>query len=87
MQVSPYLSFNGQCEAAFNTYARVFGGKVGELYRFGGSPMADQAPAGWEDKVMHGSVTIGAVTLSGADVAPDGYEGPRGNCEGEQAAT
>jgi PhnB protein len=29
MQVNPYLSFDGQCEAAFTFYAQVLGGQVG----------------------------------------------------------
>jgi PhnB protein len=78
MQINPYLSFNGQCEAAFTLYARVFGGQVGALFRYAGAPMADQAPPDWQDKVMHGSVTIGALELSGADIVPKHYEQPRG---------
>ena len=77
MQINPYLSFNGECEAAFSLYARIFGGQVGALFRYAGSPMEHQAPPGWEDKVMHGSVTIGALELSGADV-PGHYEAPKG---------
>src|SRR4051794_8639390 len=78
MQINPYLSFNGECEAAFTLYARVLGGQVGALFRYGGSPMADQAPPDWQDKVMHGSVTIGPLELSGADVLPKQYEQPKG---------
>jgi PhnB protein len=40
--------------------------------------MADQAPADWGDKVMHGSVTVGDQVLMGADVAPDHYQAPKG---------
>jgi PhnB protein len=78
MQVSPYLSFNGQCEAAFQFYERCLGAQPGPLFRYGGSPMEDQAPAGWADKVMHGSVTVGGQVLMGADVAPERYEEPKG---------
>ena len=78
MQVVPYLSFDGQCEAAFTLYAQCLGGKVGELFRYGGSPMGDQVPPDWHDKVMHGSVTLGDRTLMGADMAPGQYEAPKG---------
>jgi PhnB protein len=78
MQVSPYLSFKGDCEAAFRFYERCFGGQVGSLFRYAGSPLVDRVPADWQDKIMHGSVTIGDLELMGADVAPDGYEAPRG---------
>jgi PhnB protein len=40
--------------------------------------MADQVPADWQDKIMHGSVTIGEQVLMGADVAPENYEAPKG---------
>ena len=78
MQVSTYLSFTGQCEAAFKFYERCLGGQPGAIFRYAGSPMADDAPAGWGDKVMHGSVTVGGQVLMGADVAPERYEEPKG---------
>jgi PhnB protein len=28
MQLNPYLSFNGQCEAAFKFYEQCLGGKI-----------------------------------------------------------
>ena len=77
MQVSPYLSFNGQCEDAFTFYARCLGGQLGAIFRYAGSPMADRVPADWQDKVMHGSVTVGALVLMGGDVAHR-YEPPKG---------
>ena len=78
MQVNPYLSFKGDCEVAFKLYAQCLGGKVGEIFRYGGSPMAGQVPADWQDKVMHASVTLGGQVLMGGDVAPDRYEVPKG---------
>ena len=63
LQVTPYLSFKGDCEAAFQFYAQCLDGEVGTLFRYGGSPMANQAPADWQDKVMHGRLTIGALVL------------------------
>jgi PhnB protein len=78
MRMAPYLSFRGDCEAAFSLYADCFGGKVGEIFRYGGSPMAGDVPPDWADKVMHGSVTIGDQTLMGSDNGPDRYEKPAG---------
>jgi len=78
MHVSPYLSFNGKCEAAFRFYEECLGGQLGSIHRYAGSPLASEVPAGWQDKVMHGSVTIGELVLMGADVAPDAYEAPKG---------
>ena len=78
MQVNPYLSFRGQCESAFRFYEQCFGGQVGAIFRYADSPMADQVPAEWSDKIMHGSVAVGGQVLMGADVAPDRYEPPKG---------
>jgi PhnB protein len=78
MQINPYLSFKGDCEAAFRFYEQCLGGQLGTIFRYAGSPMADQVPADWRDKVMHASLTVGAQVLNGGDVAPDSYEEPQG---------
>ena len=78
MQVIPYLSFKGDCEAAFELYARVFGGRVGMIHRYAGSPMAESVPPDWGQKVMHGSVTVRDQTLMGSDNAAATYDEPKG---------
>jgi PhnB protein len=78
MKVITYLSFPGSCEEAFAVYATVLGGRLGEIFRYRGSPMADQAPADWQDKVMHGNLTLGDQELMGSDVVPEQYEVPSG---------
>ena len=78
MQMTPYLSFAGDCEAAFKFYQQCLGGKIGEIFRYGGTPMANQVPSDWSDKVMHGSLRLGGQVLMGGDVAPDRYEVPKG---------
>ncbi len=35
MQINTYLSFNGNCEAAFQFYAQHLGGKIGMIHRYG----------------------------------------------------
>jgi PhnB protein len=78
MQMTPYLSFRGQCEAAFKFYEQCLGGRVGAIFRYAGTPLVEQVPADWQDKVMHGSLTLGDQVLMGGDVAPDRYEEPKG---------
>ncbi len=78
MEMNPYLSFNGQCEAAFKFYEHCLGARVGAMFRYAGTPLADQVPGDWQDKVMHGSVTIGGQELMGGDVGPANYEEPKG---------
>ena len=78
LDVSAYVSFKGDCEAAFKFYVEVLGAKPGLLFRYADSPMADVVPEGWDSKIMHGSVKIGAKLLEGADVPPESYEKPQG---------
>jgi PhnB protein len=78
MQMNLYLSFKGECEAAFKFYEQCLDAQPGAIFRYAGSPMADDVPADWSDKVMHGNLTIGGQPLMGADVRPDQYEEPKG---------
>ncbi len=78
MRMHPYLSFKGDCEAAFRFYEQCLGAHVGAMFRYGGTPMADDVPADWSDKVMHASLTLGDQGLMGGDVTPDRYEEPKG---------
>jgi len=78
MEMTPYLTFKGDCEAAFGFYQQCLGGPLGGILRYAGTPYADQVPPDWQDKVMHGSLTVGHQVLMGADVAPERYEAPKG---------
>ena len=78
MTMNPYLSFKGDCEAAFKYYEQHLGGEMGAIFRYGGTPLSGSVPEDWPDKVMHGSITIGGQTLQAADVGPGQYELPRG---------
>jgi len=78
MQMNAYLSFRGECEAAFTLYAECLDGKVGQIFRYAGTPLAEQVPADWQNKVMHGSLAVGDQVFMGGDVAPDRYEKPKG---------
>jgi len=78
MQLNPYLSFNGQCQAAFKFYQQCLGGNIQTMMTWGDSPMADQVPSGWRDKIIHATLIVGETALLGADAPPDRYETPRG---------
>ena len=69
MTMNPYLSFKGDCEAAFKYYEQHLGGEMGAIFRYGGTPLSGSVPEDWPDKVMHGSITIGGQTLQAADVS------------------
>lgn len=78
MQLRPYLSFNGQCEAAFKFYEKVLGGRIEAMMPHEGSPMADQVPPEWRSKIMHASLSVGEDVLMGSDAPPDHYEPMKG---------
>jgi PhnB protein len=78
MQLNPYLTFNGKCEAAFKFYERCLGGKIEMMLTHGNSPMADQVPPDWRNKIMHARLTIGDKVLMGSDAPPEHYEAAKG---------
>lgn len=77
MAVSPHLMFCGQCEEAFRFYKELLGGQV-TMLTYGKSPMAEQVPLEWRDKIVHATLTLGDGVLAGADVLPEQYERPQG---------
>lgn len=78
MQINPYLSFNGQCEAAFKFYEKCLNGKVIFKMTNGESPMAEQAGPDQKDKIMHITMQVGDRVLQGADAPPQYYSKPEG---------
>ncbi len=85
--LSAYLNFNGNCAEAFKFYERCLGGTIEMLMTHGESPMKDQFPAEWRDKVMHMRMKVGGDTLMGSDAPPDGYSAPHGMCVSISAPT
>ncbi|MGM9475560.1 VOC family protein [Pedobacter sp. GSP4] len=71
--INPYLTFNGNCEAAFTFYKSVFGGEFPYIGKFKDMPPAEgSAPLSAEDgeKIMHVSLPISKETiLMGSDTA------------------
>jgi PhnB protein len=78
MQLNPYLTFDGQCEAAFKFYEKVLGGKIEAMMTYGSSPMAEQTPADWRNKIMHARLTVGDKMLMASDAPPDRREAMKG---------
>ena len=78
MQLNPYLSFDGSCEAAFKFYEKALGGKIVAMMPHEGSPMESQVPAEWRKKIMHARLTVGDKVLMGSDCPPDRYEPMKG---------
>ena len=78
MQLNSYLHFGGQCEEAFKFYEKVFGGKMGDIFRYENAPDGQPIPADWRKKIMHVSMTIGDQLLMGMDAPPDRFSKPQG---------
>lgn len=82
-KVNAYITFNGNCEEAFQFYRSVFGGDFLYIGRYKDVPSADRQIFGPENdsKIMHLSLPIGKETiLMGCDIAAaDGQEIVIGN--------
>ncbi|AKU21767.1 VOC family protein [Massilia sp. NR 4-1] len=79
MQFTPYLTYGGMCRQAFEYYQEQLGAGKLDIMTFGDSPMAEQTPAHWRDKVLHAALELGGGTLMASDCPPDqAYEGMRG---------
>src|SRR6185503_17464964 len=78
MQLNPYLTFNGQCEAAFKFYEQCLGGKIVAMATYAGTPAEQQVPAEWRNKIIHGRLAVGNEVLMGSDAPPDRYEKSQG---------
>jgi len=64
--VNAYLTFNGNCEAAFDFYKSVFGGEFPHVGRFGEMPPQEgmpPIPEADKNKIMHMSLPISEETI------------------------
>jgi len=76
--VNVYLVFNGQCEEAFKFYTKVLSARVAAFARYSDTPVKEQFPPELQDKIVHGKIIIGGMTLFGSDSPPGRYETPQG---------
>jgi PhnB protein len=75
MQLIAYLTFNGQCEAAFKFYEKCLGGKIVAMMTHAGTPAEAQTPPEWRNKILHARLTVGDAVLMASD-APPGHQEP-----------
>lgn len=78
MLLSPYLSFNGQCEEAFKFYEQCLGAKIEGMAKHAGTPAGEHVPPEWQDKIIHASLKVANEVLMGVDTPPESYEKPQG---------
>lgn len=66
--INPYITFNGNCEEAFNFYKSVFGVEFQFVGRYENMPPEYNFPESEKNKIMHISLPINNSTiLFGAD--------------------
>lgn len=78
MQINPYLTFNGQCEAAFKLYERCFGGTIEAMLKQQDLPAGESTPPNFEGKILHAMMKVKGQMLMGSDACADDYETPKG---------
>ena len=76
MSVIPYITLNGRCAEALEFYGKALGATIEGLTTFEGSPMHEQTPPEWRDKVMHAGFTVAGSQLYAGDGMPGGGNKP-----------
>jgi PhnB protein len=77
-----YLSFDGECEAAFRHYERVLDGKILMMMRHADAPTNAgvlQTPE-TANRIMHARLKVGGGLLMGGDAPPQFVSKPQGFC-------
>lgn len=78
-KLDTYVFFDGTCNEALRFYERALDGKLDVMMTHAQSPMADQAPPGAGDRIMHAHLTLpGGGTLMASDDMPGQYKGMHG---------
>lgn len=70
MRFIPYLSFDGQCREAFEFYAKVLDGDLRGVITHGETPIANEVPPDWADRVINAYLVADGAELMGADAPP-----------------
>ena len=71
--------FPGTCGDAFRRYASLFGGEIVFMLTYAESPLAQQVPPEWTDRVWFARLRAGGLDITGGDVPPLAiYETPAG---------
>jgi Uncharacterized protein conserved in bacteria len=80
MSVSVYLNFAGDCRAAIEHYAKVFGSKPARIMTFGEGPANPEFPLDDKSKnlIMHAELEVSGSTIMFSDMPP-GMPFSRGN--------
>jgi PhnB protein len=78
MDLNTYLSFDGNCEAAFKFYEKTLGGKIVAMMTYAEMPGNSQMSKDSQNQVMHARLQLGDKLLMGSDAPPGRFEPPKG---------
>lgn len=78
MRISTHLCFDGQCREAIRLYQRTLGGTIETMLTYGESPMASSTDPRWHDRIVHATLVLDKVELTGVDMIPGSYHRPQG---------
>jgi PhnB protein len=78
MRLSPHLCFDGQCREAMQFYQESLGGTLQTMLTYGDSPMASQVESRWHDRIVHATLVMNEIELTGVDMLPGSYQRPQG---------
>jgi PhnB protein len=83
MKLNPYLTFNGNCKAAFDYYVKNLGAKLVMSMTYADAPPSpeDAQPGCRPDssnKIMHARIEIGDNVLMGSDSPPERFQAAAG---------
>jgi PhnB protein len=77
--LNPYLFYQDNCEAAFNFYAKVLGGKIEMLLRASEAPPDVPAAPGRGKTIMHARMSLpGGSVLMASDVPSEHFHKSQG---------
>lgn len=78
MRISPHLCFDGQCREAMQLYQSILGGTIETMLTYGESPMASSTDSRWHGRIVHATLLLGELELTGVDMIPGSYQRPQG---------
>lgn len=78
MKATFHIHFDGRCREAFEYYKEVVGANIGTMLSFEQSPVAQDVPEEWQNKIVHANLTLCGIEIAGDDLMPNQYEPPRG---------
>ena len=80
LQPIPYLGFDGTCAEAMRFYEKVLGGTIKVMMSGAQSPMADQIPKEFADRILNAQLELpgGALLYAGDAPSHVPYEGIKG---------